>query len=153
MSICNLLKNKISLLKEKIHLLNPIINVYIFNIMSIENPLRNSQKKFDLIAKQKFGKLYFSNDGIIYPNSYSYESTKYNFTMNDIYNNKRVYTSDILSSNLLQRGGNINNLRDFYKFYQLHLTKELKFVNKTNFYIRKRINDIVVTINDATYIT
>jgi len=154
MSICNLLKNKIPLL-------NPIIEVYIFNVLSIKNPLKYNQIDFALHAKQKFGKLYFSKDinGIIYPNSYSYKNKNYNFNINDIYNNNRVYTSDILTSTLSQRGGDINNLKDFYIFYKLHLTKELEFINKkfsytvkNIFYTGNRINDIVTTINKATYI-
>jgi hypothetical protein len=93
MSICNLLKNKIKINLE----VNPYIDVYIYNILTIKH---NEQENFFLYAKKKFNNLYIDNNkkGIIYPTKYVYKNININFSKNNIYDNKRIYTSDILTS-------------------------------------------------------
>ena len=147
MSICNLLKNT-----SKIPLFDPYIDIFIYDVLSIESP-NKKQKKFALEAKQKFNKLYinYQQKGVIYPTEYVYGINKINFSLNKIYNNNRVYCSDILTS--INTGKEINILNNFYKFYKLQLTKEFTFINKSNFYNKKKINDIVKTIQDAIILT
>jgi len=142
MSICNLLKNT-----SKIPLFYPYIDIFIYDILSIK---MHNQEFFDTKAKQKFNKLYINNqkEGLIHPIKYTYRGYVTNFNSSNIYNNKRVYCSDILSSN--NTGKEITILNNFYNFYKLQLTKETYFSNKSFFYYENRFNDILETIRYAT---
>lgn len=92
-------------------------------------------------AKQKFNKLYINDQqkGVIYPEKYSFPWYQINFSLTKIYNNKRVYCSDILTS--INTGKEINKeikiLNNFYEFYKLQLTKESIFINKLKIYNKK----------------
>jgi len=155
---------------------NPIINVYIYEVAS--NKLPDIHNNFQLYysferGQQKFGNLYHDTQskGIIYPKKYHYYvpnpdsnnpdsynpahlNSKYKrkhiFNINQVENDGRLYTSDILSS-VPQQGGSINNLKDFYYFYKSHRTKKVDFQNNDTrkFYTSDRINDIIKTIIKA----
>lgn len=150
----------------------PLINVYIYNI-AISNvvtvPLQGLKKyynetskqkfNFDKKIKQKFDKFYINEnkEGIIFPKSYNNTKDQtFVFNKEQIFNEGRVYTSDIITSIEKNHfsGGSLNNIKNFYNFYQYHKTKQLKFINnpQQQFYTPERIEEINDILKDTNYL-
>ena len=129
---------------ETFNKFNPIINIYIYDIVVNKKTSTENQFYFNKNAKQGFKELKVNNEikGIIFPLNYNYKGTIEQFIPPNS-SDRRVYTSDILTS--VQDGGSKENLKDFDYLYKVHRTKEINFKNNQNrpFYTLDRILDII----------
>lgn len=138
--------------------INPLINIYIYNVVNYSEgeSNENGYTYYSSLTKQKFNNFYIAsnNKGIIQPSSYVIANRTrerkpnkiIEFNISKIAFDGRIYNFDPLTT-IKQNGGYINK---FYNFYKNKLTKVNTFENSGRiFYTDNIISDVYITINNA----